>query len=248
MNFFTHIKDKITKCESFQDNIPRKLSLEGYHRKYDAIKKCKSAGIIPYCIDNGKLLFLFQRLIPMNKDGFINGIDSIRLEREKRDFGWNDFGGKRIDEETTIEIAAREFSEETCCLFYLKEQDNEEDKILYDTIIKNKKLKHMEFLNQIIPLSKTFFMNKISMYIYPIHVNSKEIYISYLVKVRYIDSKDIPIAEDLHMPYEDRYLRECKWFTYDELMKMNETAFHKRLQITKLQNRIKSYYHRGLFT
>lgn len=203
---------------------------------YDAMNKCKSAGIIPYTFHNNKLYFLLQH---------------IDLPYRKKDIGWNDFGGKKNNEETTAETAAREFSEETSCLFYLKENKSEENEYIYSILKNNLSLVYdmnaKNMLKSTIPLSQKFYYNKIIKFANPIYLSSKETYISYLIKVEYISQNDIPIAEDMHIDYEERYTRYCKWFTIEELLKLNETDFHKRLQITKIQKRIKKYYDKGLF-
>lgn len=206
--------------------------------KYDPMNKCKSAGIIPYTLMNGKIYFLFQI-----------AIDPIR----KKNIGWNDFGGKHNnDSDSTAITAAREFSEETSCLFYLKELNTNETNQIYDLLKNNDKLIYddntVEILKKILPLSQDFFYDKITEYAVPIYVSSKNIYISYFVNVKYINENELPVAEDIHIPYETRYIRKCKWFSYDEIIEMNEHDFHKRLQITKIQNRITKYYNRGLFT
>lgn len=207
-------------------------------KPYDAIGKCKSAGIIPYTIYNGETLFLFQK---------------INNPVKKKDGGWNDFGGKKINSiETTIETASREFSEETSCLFYLKEfQDNESCR-LYDLLKDNKMLEYDDHviisLKDLIPKSQHFFSDRIAEFVLPIFVSSKETYISYFVKVNYIPANDLPRAEDIHIPYEERYTRICKWFNINDLMMLNEKDFHRRLQITKIQQRIYNYYQKGLFT
>ena len=201
---------------------------------YNPIKNCKSAGVIPYTIHNGKVLLLLHKLI-----------DPIK----KKDYGWNDFGGKRNFNENTIITAAREFSEETSCLFYLQELD---DMKLYDSLKNNDKLIYskndIRNLKSIIPLSTKYFSEKINKYVSPIYINSKEIYISYLVKVNYLDVDDIPKAEDIHIPYENRYIRKCKWFTIDDLVKMDDNKFHKRLQITKIKERIHKFYNNDLLS
>lgn len=204
---------------------------------YDAINKCKSAGVIPYCIENDKVYFLFQRIIsPLRK----------------KDSGWNDFGGKKISlEETTAETAAREFSEETSCLFYLKENPSKPAEY-YEILKDNKDLEYnddaVNLLKELIKESKEFYKEKITEYVLPIYISSKETYISYFIKVPYIPVSDLPHAEDIHIYYDERYVRECKWFTIEELMELNEKDFHKRLQITRIQQRINSYYAKGLFT
>ena len=233
--------------EYFLDKTRNKFNkdyLENYtndnyiFKSYDAITNCKSAGIIPYSIYNGKLYFLLQQ-----------SVNPLR----KKDYGWNDFGGKKIDpKENTSETAAREFSEETSCLFYLKEQNNDESKKLYDILKDNQELYYddetISNLKKLIPISQKYFADKITEYVLPIYVSSKETYISYFIRVEYIPEKDLPRAEDIHIPYEYRYIRMCKWFTFDELMNIDEKDFHKRLQITRIKQRINNYHDKGLFT
>ncbi|AGF85160.1 hydrolase [Moumouvirus goulette] len=208
------------------------------NKPYDAINNCKSAGIIPYTFHNGQLYFLLQR---------------AKNPPRKKDSGWNDFGGKQINpNETTAQIASREFSEETSCLFYLAEKKDLKSKEIYDLLKDNQKLNYdtntIQLLKDIILLSQKYYCDKITEYVFPIYVSSKETYISYFVKVKYIPEQDIPKAEDIHINYEDRYLRDCKWLSLDDLMNLNEKDFHKRLQITRIQQRIMKYYDKGLFT
>ncbi|QGR54092.1 nudix hydrolase [Moumouvirus maliensis] len=208
------------------------------NKPYDAINNCKSAGIIPYTFHNGQLYFLFQR---------------AKNPLRKKDSGWNDFGGKQINpNETTAQIASREFSEETSCLFYLAEKKDSKSKEFYDLLKDNQKLNYdidtIQLLKDIILLSQKHYCDKITEYVLPIYVSSKETYISYFVKVKYIPEQDIPKAEDIHINYEDRYLRDCKWFSLDDVINLNEKDFHKRLQITRIQQRIMKYYEKGLFS
>lgn len=184
--------------------------------------------------------------------------------QRKKDSGWNDFGGKQLNSsETTADIAAREFSEETSCLFYLLENiyiesnnnnnnNNSKFKDLYDLLKNNDDLFYSREtivnLKKLIIESKKFYSDKITEYVLPIFLSSKETYISYFVRVKYIPESDLPKAEDFHIPYEDRYLRECRWFSLDDLMNLNEKDFHKRLQITRIQQRIAKYYEKGLFS
>lgn len=207
------------------------------YNKYDAIKNCKSAGIIPYAIVSGVIYFLFQK---QN--------DPIR----KKDSGWNDFGGKKSSKvDTTSSTAAREFSEETSCLFYLIEKDDVESKKMYEEFKNNDDLVYgpetIDKLKETIPLSQKYFSDKIDEYLSPVYISSKETYISYFVQVKYISDRDIPTAEDIHVYYETRYIRTCKWFSFSEIMKLDEKDFHKRLQITKIQTRIKSYVDKDIF-
>lgn len=205
-----------------------------YYRKYDAINNCKSAGIIPYTFYNDKLYFLFQQLNDTTKNN---------------NKGWNDFGGKKINDlESTIEIASREFNEETSCLFYIKEIENNE---FFDLFKNNYDLKYdestIQLLNKIIPEATSYFISKMRKINLLIHVSSKETYISYFLKVNFIDAGDIPNAEDIHINYKDKYLRSCRWFSIDEILEMPDTEFHKRLQITKIKERLKNYYEKNLF-
>lgn len=207
-------------------------------RPYDAISNCKSAGVIPYTIYNDTVYFLFQQLVNPPR---------------KKDFGWNDFGGKKIPaDETTIETASREFSEETSCLFYLKENDSDENSKLYNILKDNSYLYYdkrtVQILKNLITESQKFYKEKITEFVLPIYISSKETYISYFVRVPYIPQEDFPRAEDIHIPYENRYLRNCQWFSFDELMELNEKDFHKRLQITRIQQRVSNYYDKGLFS
>lgn len=203
-------------------------------KPFDAVINCKSAGIIPYSIRNNKIYFLFQR------------IDS---PIKKKDCGWNDFGGKRANDlETTILTASREFNEETSCLFYLNENRSPSNDIIYELLKDNPELNYekyaVETLKSTILIAQKYFADKISGNTLR-YVSSKETYISYLLKVNYIPEEDIPKAEDIHIPYENRYIRTCKWFSMDEIIKMNENEFHKRLQITKVQNRLRIFHKNG---
>lgn len=208
---------------------------------YDAINKCKSAGVIPYTIHDGKILFLLQRIIlPSNSSIY------------KKDKGWNDFGGKKNDIfETTYETAAREFSEETSCIFYLIERSDEESKQLLKSITDKSYLYDDSVLLKLqhtLNFSKDYFKDKINEFVIPMYISSKEIYISYFIKVTYVPEEYFPDYEDIHVYYDNRYTRECKWFTLEELLDMKEEFFHKRLQITKLQKKIKKYYINDLFS
>jgi len=249
--------------DSRLNKLNKYINLE--FKPYNAIVNCKSAGIIPYTIYDNNIYFLFQKTE-----------NPIR----KKDYGWNDFGGKRstiestdisvntcnnkttIDVfnneniknnylESTAETAAREFSEETSCLFYLKEKNDDESNKMYDLLKENDNLSYdidtIKILKKLISISQKFYTDKITEYVLPIYVSSKETYISYFVKVNYIPEKDLPRAEDIHILYDDRYIRKCKWFSINEILILQEKDFHKRLQITKIQQRIYNYYNKGLF-
>ena len=219
------------------DNLPDNIFRKDF-KPYDAISNCKSAGVIPYAIHNGELYFLLQQ---------------TNNPLKKKDSGWNDFGGKRVNlEESTAETAAREFSEETSCLFYLREKNDDNSKVLYERLKDNESLEYddetVKILRDLIPISKNHYVDKITEFVIPIYISSKETYISYFVNVDYIPIEDLPRAEDIHIPYDTRYIRRCKWLSYDEILDLNEKDFHKRLQITRIQQRIRSYYEKGLFT
>lgn len=205
---------------------------------YNPIERCKSSGVIPYTIHQGQLMFLFQRLD-----------DPIR----KKDSGWNDFGGKRIvyyDEpkgvytiEESVQTAAREFSEETSCLFYANDHELfSEYRMLVDRPNLDYGEKEVKVLTEMIAKSAEYHAKKINQVVIPLYVSSKETYISYFLRVNYLPASDLPRAEDIHIDYPDRYYRTCQWFTMEELMQLPETSFHKRLQITRVQQRIASYY------
>ena len=228
---FGNINDDQQKIYSRKYN--QNFILTQNHKPYDAVNKCKSAGIIPYTYNNNKLYFLLQKLD-----------NPIR----RKDSGWNDFGGKKITEkETTAETAAREFSEETSCLFYLKHIN---DTVSYELLKNNDQYDEnsIELLKKIILESQKYYVDLITRYAIPLYISSKETYISYLIKVEYIPDVDLPLAEDIHMNYEEKYLRKCKWFSLEELNCLDEKEFHKRLQITRIQQRINNYYKKGLFT
>jgi len=235
-----HSLFKNMRKKNYSENIRWDMRNNDF-KPYDAINNCKSAGIIPYSIRDGKLLFLLQK-----------SKNPIR----KKDSGWNDFGGKKMETDTsTAETAAREFSEETSCLFYLKENSNEINKkydMYYNLLKDNNDLFYddatVKILKKIITISQKYYTDKITEFVLPIHISSKETYISYFVNVPYIPEEDLPKAEDIHIPYETRYIRTCKWFNMDELMSIDEKDIHKRLQITRIQQRINNYNEKKLFT
>lgn len=207
------------------------------YKNYDPIKNCKSAGIIPYTFINGEVKFLLQK-----------NINSCR----KKDLGWNDFGGKRSKRfDNSIKTASREFSEETSCLFYLKDFVTNESEKLYNLYKENKDLYYdnntIENLKKTIQESQKFYTKILSEKKTPLYASSKEIYITYFVNVKYIPEEDIPRAEDIHISYETRYIRICKWFSFKDIMEISELDFHKRLQMIKIQRRLQKYCNDGLF-
>jgi hypothetical protein len=201
--------------------------------KYDPVNKCKSGGIIPWTYHNGELLFLFQK---------IN--NPVKIKNS----GWNDFGGSRDNEnELSYQIAAREFCEETSCLFYLKEIN---DNATYD---KFKNRPDMDYnketitkLMQTYPSAINYYSNKIKNN-NNVYLSVKEIYISYFMYVPYINADDLPLAEDIHIPYENRYIRTCKWFNINEIQNIMEISFHKRLRLTKIKKQITNYVNKSKF-
>lgn len=192
----------------------------------------KSAGIIPFCIYNGSVMLLMQKIIKP-------------IKKRK---GWNDFGGKSNGcHETAFEIAAREFSEETSCLFYVKEVMT--DIAFNDMVnrIKNHSNDNSSLIHSIVsllPLSKKHFTDKLSKC--PMYINLRNSYTTFLLRVPYIDVNDLPPAEDIHVNYEKRYYRECKWFSLDEFTSLEQADFHQRLHAHKIKNIVMSYYSRGM--
>ena len=204
-------------------------------RQIDPHTNAKGAGVIPYTYHNGELKFLLQKHI----------YPDIKKKR-----GWNDFGGsKDTGDSSAIEIACREFAEETSCLFYLKEIDDEDSVQFYDEFKDNKLLEYspetIEKLIELIPEAKNYYINKCD--IRPNYCSSGEVYITYFIKVKYIDASDIPRSEDMFKDYETRYMRECSWFTVNELLNIDNTSFSKRLQIMSIQNRIRNLLRNGRF-
>lgn len=223
---------------TYDTNIPKKKEPKKKLPFYNPILNCKSAGIIPYTIVDDVVYFLLQKADSPYK---------------KKESGWNDFGGKKIYlNETTTQVAAREFSEETSCLFYIKEKAHEMHYEIFrnhgDIYYLDRNPSHIDTLNKNITLATKYYDEKINKYPVPLNVSSKETYISYFLRVPYIPDTDLPGAEDLHINYKIRYTRKCKWFSFDDIILLSETDFHKRLQITKVQNRIKSYHEKHLFS
>ena len=151
------------KSQSFPPNDDKHCYLD-YHTNFefyfDAISKCPSAGIIPYTFYNGLLYFLFQRILNPTR---------------KKDYGWNDFGGKKIDNnETTAETAAREFSEETSCLFYFKSMDDYASEQSYNLLKDNESLYYdeetIQLLKDTLPLAQKYFSDKITEFASPIYI------------------------------------------------------------------------------
>lgn len=203
-------------------------------KKYDPINKCKSAGIIPYTYHNNKLMFLLQKTEHPNSN---------------KNNGWNDFGGRQNHNEHTFATAAREFSEETSCLFYVKEFVK--NKYLFNSLKNKKSLFYdsetVSMLRKILHNSQIYFTNKLLEYNYPLFVSSQETYISFFLKVIYIPKQHIPNAEDIHIDYNYRYKRSCEWFTLDQLLKLDNSSLHKRLQITNLKTKVQFLYENEFF-
>jgi hypothetical protein len=233
-SFPNYLKNDDSKSSSPEDlnNTPGKHSFAFFSQTQKA--NSKGAGVIPYAIIDGNQYFLLQH---------------ADVPCKRKDLGWNDFGGKKnLDEEISL-TAAREFSEETSCLFYLKENNTIENINLYEKLKNNLLLEYdsdtIAKLINIIPMAQKYFADKIDDS--TLCVSSRDTYLSYFIRVNYISAKDIPIAEDLHISYAERYTRICKWFTFDELMNFETTDFHKRLQIAKIKNYIKLYHDKNLF-
>jgi len=202
------------------------------HNRKTNMYQIKGAGIIPYSLVNGRVYFLLQH---------------AEIPCSNKNIGWNDFGGKRNKKsETTLEIAAREFNEETSCLFYLKDINNDE---LYSKLKHNESNKNnynnettKELINMI-PIANEHYIDKIKKKY--ISINARNTYMSYFIKVPYISADDLPKSEDMHIPYTFRYTRNCKWFTYEEMMGCDN--FHSRLHAAKIKKKLKYFHDKKLF-
>lgn len=207
------------------------LNKKSYQNRYKSYGKYRSAGIIPYAYVDGKIMFLLQK---------------YTSPRKKNDFGWNDFGGKMDEGDSSlVNTAAREFNEETNCIFYINEQSvlQNEELNLND---QNNYESYANILRDILPKSVEYYSNKIKSSNIP-YVYSKNIYISFFVNVIYIPANKISIHEDIHLNYTDKYIRECKWFSLDEIINLDPLNLHRRLRITHLSKNIKSFYFDNIF-
>jgi hypothetical protein len=205
--------------------------------KYDVLNNAQGAGIIPYTYRDDELMFLFQKTI---------------FPDTTKNRGWNDFGGKRDDklDVDSKQTACREFSEETSCLFYLKEHNNTDNDLLYAEISKSDTFKpeSLDALRDNFTPSRDYYLDRINTYDsdkFNLHI--KEIYVSYFCWVPWIHQDDFPEHEDIHMYYEYRYVRECRWLTIDEVLALDDGEFHKRLQIMKIKNKIQDLWEQKLF-
>jgi hypothetical protein len=203
--------------------------------KYDVFKNAQGAGIIPYTIHNGELLFLFQKTI---------------FPDTTKNRGWNDFGGKKDDklDNNAKEIACREFSEETSCIFYLKENATDENNDLFSELTNtNYSSNTIDKLKDIFKKSTDYYTTKLNKYDLKFNLHIKEIYVSYFLHVPYVNADSFPKSEDIHLEYDYRYIRQCKWFKYDDIIEIDENEFHKRLQIMKIKNKIQDLWHQRFF-
>jgi 8-oxo-dGTP pyrophosphatase MutT (NUDIX family) len=191
----------------------------------------RSAGVIPYTYIDGVLHFLLQKE------------DVPHMKKAK---GWNDFGGKpEKTDKNSMETAVREFNEETGCLFYLKETDN----ILYNQLkqdnydAKNKDHNKMvaDTIVSIMKDAKTYYYNKLSA-TQPLFINNKTTYVSYFLPVEYIPTDELPKAEDMHVDYETRYWRTCRWFNYQEIINMDDRIMHSRIRVSPIKNKLMYYF------
>lgn len=212
--------------------------------RYDPRNKCKSGGIIPFTVVDNKFYFLFHQY------------DS---RSNPKNIGWNDFGGRKDNQDpNNAYTAAREFCEETSCIFYIYSKPDLSVVLngveylqpqILDMLKKNDTLSYdataVSILCELIPRAAKYYANIIdtdsAMYV---HVG--DIYISYFMQVDYVPVDIIPNAEDIHINYNVRHLRTCKWISYDELMNLRIRDFHRRLQITKIQHKIREIFSKKL--
>lgn len=189
----------------------------------------KGAGIIPYTYDGDKIKFLFQRYTHPNNT---------------KNLGWNDFGGKKEGGDfDSIETAVREFSEETTCMFFLNDYNRDAYNMIRDyneeKSTSEEKRKMMNIINGFINLTRTEYEKKMRCIENIPCLYSRDTYTCYFMPVKYINSADFPSGEDLHVYYDDRYQREFKWMTCDELSSLGDRDFHKRLQVLKIKDKIR---------
>jgi 8-oxo-dGTP pyrophosphatase MutT (NUDIX family) len=144
---------------------------------------------------------------------------------ETRYCGWSDFGGKKDPGETICQTAAREFCEETSCLIYLNEMvDNPEFKSIMNT-------------KDILQQAQSWFQARINQH--PIRAVTHN-YVCYFVLVKYFDACLLPERQDTH---ENAYLclRECKWFTFRDILRMNPEDYHGRIRQMQIKDAIKHF-------
>jgi hypothetical protein len=108
-------------------------------------------------------------------------------------------------------------------------------KLLYDILARYEwnfdNLEHLQLMELIDDSSnhyKQLLMQRLDMYF-----KSKNGYICYFVPIEYIDPSLLFPSEDIHIAYDSRYIRECKWFTYEELRNLGNNK-HKRLVYTNM--------------
>jgi hypothetical protein len=229
---YSNITNHHSSSYSPPTKLSRSLDTTLKHRQH---LDCKGGGVIPYTIYQGRLLFLLQKTI-----------DPVTT----KNMGWCDFGGKKNEEDlNSIYIACREFMEETSCLFYLKLKGRENDEI-YQKLKDNPDFYYtkqtINELKKLIDEAKVHYRIALNDYD-RLRLQVKDVYVSYLVKVDYIDALDFPRCEDVFMNYEDKYIRQCRWFTYDELQGLETKDFHKRIQIMHIKERIEQFYKNNVF-
>ena len=208
--------------------------LNGYKNNCNNnLSKVKGAGIIPYTFKDNKLLFLFQQYI-YPKEG-----------------KYTDFGGKKEDYESeAIEIATREFCEETACLFYFREVNNFEKYNYYKQKSLIKTVDSMESYIHHLDLAKQYYYDLLKTRLSKnpfLKTYIKNTYIIFFLYVPHIDTSDLSKYEDINQNYEVNFERKCEWLSYDEIIKLENNDFHKRLQILNIINRIQILYEKDIF-
>lgn len=218
--------------------------------QYYTVDKCKAAGIVPFSYDkNGELIFLLQKNIDIKSCPFDpNKITLKNTNNRKRNCfsGWNDFGGKNEQNEDIIKTAIREFNEETSLMFYFAEINDT------DSIEKIYNLNYEETIKTItnnLTNANDYYINKLKESRWPPNASSKDMYVTYFMKVPFLDADILPKWEDLlvNSPKEEKFKRLCKWFTVQEIFDLPTTEFHSRLQIVKFQKRLGVEFIKGTF-
>lgn len=203
-------------------------------RFIDSISAC---GVIVYSVDpeTGKLVFLFQKL---------------KNPKSKKYFGLCDKGGKRIGRENLFVTAAREFCEETGCMFYFKEKNK---KYQYN-IMKGAGVDYNEKIADLfmceINSAVNYYVNKLRNNPKYIIAGYKHRYITYFLHVPYIPVEDLPKSEDPHIIFPDDDFdreRELFWVNYNDLVNKEIYEFHGRLRAANIIDKIKEHFITGTF-
>lgn len=191
---------------------------------------------MPFSIINGRPYFLIQLAdFVYDKNGF---------RRKPKCNGYAEFGGKRDKGDRDIlETAAREFMEETAAMPYLWEIGSSE----YFGNLFEDEYQDLHFLpevtdrhlltSQIKDGTEYYYqrlLNSPTMYI-----NNQDSYVVFFLEIPYLPSSHLPLHEDMHIEYEDRYQRICKWVDLKTLNNLPVASLHIRLRTKTWEKKLK---------